>query len=256
MKLKLVLCTLAVIATLVTQAADRRTTATNTTSKVTTNKLGQLTTNQPPLVVTNKAPETVTVTNTEPKMPGVMYTNSLDMEFVKVSGYWAARYEVTQKEYQKVMGSNPSSFQGVKRPVDSVSWNDAVTFCKRLTEQELKEKQLPVGFSYKLPTEEEWESLVSDASLTDAVTSSRGPRAGTSAVGSMAANRLGLCDLRGNVMEFCLGDISKPFRVLRGGSWQDRIEVNLRMNFRNYCKPDERKNTFGFRCLLVQKPIR
>ncbi|MDB6064511.1 MAG: hypothetical protein JWR26_719 [Pedosphaera sp.] len=69
----------------------------------------------------------------------------------------------------------------------------------------------------------------------------------------MAPNGAGLYDVRGNVMEFCLGDTSKPYRVLRGGDWQDRIEINLRVEFRNYVKPDDGMNTFGFRCVLKQK---
>ncbi|MDB6121559.1 MAG: serine/threonine protein kinase [Pedosphaera sp.] len=247
MNLKLVLCTFAVIATLVAEAAN-----TNTTSKVTTNKLSLTATSQVPLAPTNTVEEVAT--NTAPQLPGATYTNTVEMEFVKVSPFWAGRYEVTQKEFQKVMGFNPSNFNGDKHPVDNVSWNDAMEFCKRLTKQELKEKKLPEGFSYRLPTEDEWEFLMADASLKDAVTGVSGPRSGTAIVGSLATNSIGLYDMRGNVMEFCLGDTSKAYRVLRGASWQDRIEINLRPIFRSYCRPDERKNTFGFRCLLVQKP--
>jgi formylglycine-generating enzyme required for sulfatase activity len=174
------------------------------------------------------------------------------MEFVKVgSGTWAGRYEVTQGEYQKVMGSNPSHFSGRRNPVDSVTYDDAVEFCQRLTEQELKDMKLPEGFSYTLPTEGQWEGLVADATRAQAVTSENGSRSGTSPVGSLAPNSLGLYDVRGNVMEFCLGS-AMPYRVLRGGSWQDWIDVNLRLSFRYYAQPDERKDTFGFRCLLVQ----
>ena len=54
-------------------------------------------------------------------------------------------------------------------------------------------------------------------------------------------------------MEFCSGDPDKPYRVLRGGSWADSIEINLRKEFRFYCTPDDRKNTFGFRCVLKSK---
>jgi formylglycine-generating enzyme required for sulfatase activity len=248
MKLKLVLCTFAVIGALTSSTAVPL--GTNTTSKIITNEFGKVITNQVTLVVTNQQPQTIT--NAAPEIPGDNYTNSVDMEFVKLSGHWAGRYEVTQKEYQKVMGINPSSFQGAKRPVDNVSWNDAMEFCKRLTKQELEEKKLHEGFGYRLPTEAEWESLVADASLKDAVTSTGVSRSGTAGVGSRAANNLGLYDVRGNVLEFCLGDTSKAFRVLRGGSWQDRIDVNLRPVFRNWCRPDERKNTFGFRCLLVE----
>jgi formylglycine-generating enzyme required for sulfatase activity len=185
-----------------------------------------------------------------PVVPGDHYTNSIGMELVKVGSFWAGKFEVTQKEFQQVTGSNPSAFGGENRPVENVSWNDAMNFCAKLTARELKAKDLPDGYFYTLPTESEWENLMAGASLADAVTSQNGPRGGTARVGSLGPNQLGLYDTRGNVMEFCLGDTGKPYRVLRGGSWQDRIEVNLRPEFRFYCKPDDRQNTFGFRCLL------
>jgi formylglycine-generating enzyme required for sulfatase activity len=255
MKLRFVFCTLVVIATVATQAADFRPALTNKVSKV-----SKVSTNTPPATATNQLVLTATnhldlvVTNDEPKTPGENFTNTVDMEFVRVSGFWAGRHEVTQKAFQKVMGSNPSATPGDDHPVDSVSWNDAMDFCQKLTEQEIADKKLPEGFSYRLPTESEWESLLADASLADAVTSTGGPRTGSSAVGSLAPNSLGLYDVRGNVLEFCLGDSSKAYRVLRGGSWQDNFEVNLRPIFRVYAPPGEAKNTYGFRCLLVVKP--
>ena len=193
-------------------------------------------------------------TNEPPQDPGDHYTNSVDMELVKVSGaFWAGKFEVTQKEYQKVMGANPSQYGGANRPVDSVCWDDAMEFCRKLTEQDLKEQKLPAGYRYTLPTESEWQTLVADADLKDAVTSQGTSRDGTAPVGSRGANSFGLYDMRGNVLEFCLGDSSLPYRVLRGGSWQDWIEINLRLEFRNYCRPDEKKNTFGFRCVLKKQ---
>jgi formylglycine-generating enzyme required for sulfatase activity len=152
------------------------------------------------------------------------------------------------------MGVNPSAFPDEKRPVENLSWNDAVEFCRKLTVKEIVETNLPAGFFYTLPSEAQWESLLSDASLADAVTSQTQPRGATAVVGSMGANNLGLYDIRGNVMEFTLGDDSKPYRILRGGSWQDRIEINLRPGFRDYCQPDEHKNTYGFRCVLMSAP--
>ncbi len=187
------------------------------------------------------------------KTPGDHFTNSVGMELIKTGGSWAGKFEVTQEQFQKVTGSNPSAFPGGTLPVDSVSWNDAMSFCQKLTEKDIKEKKLPDGYYYTLPTEGEWENYSSDASLDDSVTSKNSPRAGTAPAGSLGPNGLGLYDTRGNVMEFCLGDGDKPYRVLRGGSWADRIEVNLRKEFRFYCTPDDRKNTFGFRCLLKSK---
>jgi formylglycine-generating enzyme required for sulfatase activity len=185
-----------------------------------------------------------------PVIPGDHYTNTVDMELVKVGDYWAGVNLVTQKQYAKVMGSNPSAFSGDDRPVDSVSWNDAMSFCAKLTDDEIKDKKLPEGYYYTIPTESEWENLMAGADLKDSVTSQGTRRQGTAPVGSLAPNGLGLYDTRGNLMEFCLGDTSKPYRVLRGGSWADWIEVNLRPDFRYYAPPDEKKNVYGFRCLL------
>jgi formylglycine-generating enzyme required for sulfatase activity len=192
-------------------------------------------------------------TNEEAKPPGSDFTNSVGMELIKVGDFWAGKYEVTQKQYFKVAGINPSSFVGDDNPVDSISYGDAVAFCQKMTEQDIKEKKLPDGYYYTLPTEDEWETLTADAGLGDAITSQNGLRGGTSPVGSLAPNSLGLYDTRGNLMEFCLGSDDKPFRVLRGGSWSDRIEINLRKEFRFYCTPGDSKNTFGFRCLLKSK---
>lgn len=208
-------------------------------------------TNAPVIAVTNTPPPSPTNEVKEIKDPEDIYTNSVDMVLLKVGGFWAGKFPVTQAEFQKIMGYNPSAFSGGTRPVDSVSYDDATEFCRKMTENDLKEQFLPKGYYYTLPTEDEWQTLVGDAGLDSAVTSlGADSRSGTSPVGSLAANNLGLYDIRGNVSEFCLGDDSKPYRVLKGGSWQDFTEINLRPDFRWYAKPDERRSTFGFRVLL------
>jgi len=185
------------------------------------------------------------------KLPA--FTNSIGMVMVKISdALWGGKYEVTQREYQKVAGGNPSQFRGDNNPVDSVSWNDAMSFCAKLSETESKEEMLPEGLAYTLPTQAQWESFAAGASLKDAVTSSEASRSGTAAVGSLGANSLGLHDTRGNLWEWCLDPQDKPFRVARGGAWDTSFEVNLRPEFRWYGNgPDERKNAIGFRCVLV-----
>ena len=182
---------------------------------------------------------------------GGHFTNSIDMELVKVGDFWAGKFEVTQKEYQEIMGANPSTFGNPKNPVDSVNWNEAVEFCRKLTARDLKEHKLPEGYYYTLPTEAQWDAYAGDASLNDAVSSLNGRRGGPAPVGSLKPNSFGLYDTRGNVMEFCMTDPSQPFRILKGGSWNDFVEVNLRKEFRWSCRPDERQNTFGFRCVLL-----
>jgi formylglycine-generating enzyme required for sulfatase activity len=186
--------------------------------------------------------------------PGTIFTNSIDMQLVRLAtGYWVGKYEVTQEQYKQVMNANPSAFPGEGRPVDSVSWNEAVEFCKQLTELERKEESLPQGYRYALPTEGQWEAFVGNAGLETAVTSDKQRRSGTENVGNLPANEFALHDVRGNVMEWCEGDPTKPFRVLRGASWATNIEINLRTAFRHYARPDERQNTFGFRVVLVSE---
>jgi formylglycine-generating enzyme required for sulfatase activity len=183
------------------------------------------------------------------------FTNATGMVMVKISEtLWAGAYEVTQEEYQKIAGANPSKFQGARNPVDSVSWNDARNFCAGLDAAEQKEEMLPEGFGYTFPTEAQWESLLGGAQLKDAVTSEKSSRPGTSQVGSLGPNSLGLYDTRGNVWEFCLHPQDKQFRVLRGGAWNTSYEPNLRTEFRWFAGgPDERKENYGFRCLLAPK---
>src|SRR5579859_1278878 len=152
-----------------------------------------------------------------PEAPGKVFTNSVDMILLAMPGdFWAGEYLVTQKEYTKVMGSNPSAFVGDNNPVDSISYDDAIAFCQKLSAQDVDKKALPEGYTYTLPTEGEWEALSAGTELSSAVTSQDQSRGGTSPVGSLAANPLGLYDIRGNLMEFCLADSSKSYRVLRG----------------------------------------
>lgn len=237
----------AIVLTLAGSAA-----ADQATNSVATSTNAPSTATNAPTVSTNLTTATNTVV--EAKDPGDIFTNSVGMVLIKLpGGYWAGKYEVTQKEYQAVVGSNPSAFGGDDLPVNNLSWNDAVEFCDKLTSQDIATNALPKGYVYSLPTEDEWESMVADASLDNAVTSQNGPLTGPKPVGSMAPNSLGLYDMRGNVMEFCQGDTAKAYRVLRGGSWQDHLEPNLRTEFRFYCKPEDAQNTFGFRCVLKQK---
>lgn len=187
------------------------------------------------------------------KLPA--FTNSSGLVMVKISdALWAAKYEVTQEAYQKVAGGNPSQFRDGNKPVDSVSWNDAMSFCQKLTEAERKEDLLPDGFAYTLPTQAQWEGFAAGVDLKDAVTGSGANRSGTAPVGSLGPNGSGLYDVRGNVWEWCLDPQDKPFRVARGAAWDTFIEVNLRPEFRWYSNgPDDRKNSIGFRCVLAPK---
>ncbi len=154
-------------------------------------------------------------------------------EMPLTQGYWLGKYEVTQPQYEAVMGTNPSKFKGSNLPVERVSWDNAMEFCATLTEQEKAAGRLPEGYEYTLPTEVQWEyacragtttALNSGKNLTsekkcsnmDEVgwygynsgkydTNGRETRNGkTYPVGLKLPNAWGLYDMHGNVAEWCL----------------------------------------------------
>ena len=180
------------------------------------------------------------------------FTNNAGMVMVKISpSMWAGKYEVTQEVYQKIAGGNPSKTRGERNPVDSVSWNDAIAFCTKLNAAEKAEEMLPEGYTYALPTQAQWESLAGGATLKDAVTSEKSSRTGTAAAGSLGENSAGLCDMRGNVWEFC-ADANQQYRVLRGAAWNTSYEPQLRLEFKWFSNGvDDRQDNYGFRCVMV-----
>jgi formylglycine-generating enzyme required for sulfatase activity len=136
--------------------------------------------------------------------------------------------------------------------VDSVSWNDAMDFCTKLTSKE--KTQLPDGFSYSLPTQSQWDALVAGAALEDAVMRLNNANiSSTAVVGSLGANSLGLYDMRGNVWAWCLDSNNPAVRVLRGGAWDTADEPSSRIVFRWYysMQNDKPRNDFGFRVILA-----
>lgn len=157
-------------------------------------------------------------------------------------GFWMGKHEVTQKEYQAIMGTNPSRFKGEDRPVDNVSWNDAMSFASRLNAMEREAGRLPAGYQYRLPTEAEWEYAARAGSRTPfnfGSTASpeqgnfrgtyprdfRGhsapdPIVGTAPVGRYQPNNFGLYDMHGNVREWCLDWYQAR---LPGGSVRDPV---------------------------------
>jgi formylglycine-generating enzyme required for sulfatase activity len=178
-------------------------------------------------------------------------TNTVGVVLVKISaGVWAGKFETIQSAYQKIAHANPSAFPEANRPVDSVSWNDAMSFCAALTAKEQSAKELPAGYSYTLPTQDQWLMLMGDASLKDAVMKLNNGSSSTAPVGSLGANSLGLYDTRGNVMEWCLDSNDNSNRVLKGGAWDTWLDINARLEFRWYAAPGEAKNSYGFRVIL------
>ncbi|NJK91196.1 MAG: formylglycine-generating enzyme family protein [Blastochloris sp.] len=116
--------------------------------------------------------------------------------------------------------------------MESVSWNEAMEFCNKLTARLHRNPKMS-GWKFTLPTEKQWEYFVEDATLAQAVYG-RSDNSGTLPVGSRGANKLGVYDVRGNVWEWCRDwyDSSQQYKVLRGASWSDLIPENLAVSYR------------------------
>lgn len=180
----------------------------------------------------------------------------LEFNWIPELKCWVGRHEVTQAQYEAVMGTNPSQFKALSNPVDSVSWHDATGFCAKLTSSLHEDRTLSADLEIRLPWEKEWTVFVGDAKLTDAVHQRWDARKGFLGplpVGSLAANNYALYDVRGNVFEWCLDwfDSQQKERVLRGGSWLNNIDY-MAVEYRSHFPPDYRHNVSGFRVILTQ----
>jgi formylglycine-generating enzyme required for sulfatase activity len=210
--------------------------------------------------------------------------------------FWLGRTPVTREQWTAVMGTEPwkglhllhrtlgllgSTGDSDQQPATFVRWEDAVEYCRRLTERD------GGVWTYRLPTEAEWEWACRAGTLTaywfgselngnqancdgnyPYGTSQKGPyKKGTTAVGSYGANPFGLWDMHGNVWEWCadryqteLPGEENPkvtsggsYRVFRGGGWNDDA-VNCRSAYRYWNVPGYRFNDLGFRVLAVPSP--
>jgi formylglycine-generating enzyme required for sulfatase activity len=188
-------------------------------------------------------------------------------------GFYLGKHEVTQSQWEKVMGSNPSHFKGGDRPVEKVSWTDVTSFCNKLTASERTAGRLPAGMTYQLPTEAQWEyacraGTKTSFSFGDSLTSGQANISGgpgeTTAVGKYPGNSWGFHDMHGNVWEWCadrygiyptvaatdpVGPADGSDRVGRGGSWTDTA-LNARSAIRYRCGPANSYGTLGFRLSL------
>ena len=188
-------------------------------------------------------------------------------------GFYLGKHEVTQSQWEKVMGSNPSYFKGADRPVEKMSWPDVTSFCNKLTASERAAGRLPAGMTYQLPTEAQWEHACRAGTKTvyafgDSLTSGQaniagGPRE-TTDVGQYAANPWGFHDMHGNVWEWCadwygayptgaardpVGPAGGSSRVLRGGSWSHAASL-ARSAYRDGFCPAGSGIFLGFRLSL------
>ncbi|MBI5761961.1 MAG: formylglycine-generating enzyme family protein [Planctomycetes bacterium] len=189
--------------------------------------------------------------------------------------FYMGQCEVTQAQWYAIMGNNPSHFSGADLPVEMVSWEDCQQFCRKLSAK--------TGLRVRLPTEAEWEYACRAGSKDRFCFGAGGDMDSgldafawyrfnsdmqTHAVGGKRANAWGLCDMHGNVWEWCedvyLGDYTDtptdgsawtgngPGRVIRGGSF-GYYSPGCRCARRNGHKIDIRGDSLGFR-LVVEVP--
>ena len=175
------------------------------------------------------------------------YDSESPQHQVNVPSFFIGKYPLTQAQYQAIMGRNPVYFKGNNRPVEQVSWNNAVDFCQKLSQK--------TGKNYKLPSEAQWEyacragtttPFYFGESITPDLVNYKGEyayaaapkgkyRKQTTDVGTFPPNAFGLYDMHGNVWEWCEDHLQEnyinapingsalisrsEYRVLRGGSW-------------------------------------
>ncbi|MDB9499592.1 bifunctional serine/threonine-protein kinase/formylglycine-generating enzyme family protein [Nodularia spumigena] len=199
---------------------------------------------------------------------------------VRVPGFFMGKYAVTQAQYQAIMGTNPANFKGEKRPVETVSWDEAVEFCTKLGQR--------TGKTYRLPSEAEWEYACragtttpfyfGETITTDLVnyngnfpyaSAPKGEyRQQTTDVGNFPPNSFGLYDMHGNIWEWCqdiynssyqgapidgtpwLNGSDNNTKLLRGGSWIP-FARNCRSANRNRFARALRDIDVGFRVVAV-----
>ena len=187
---------------------------------------------------------------------------------VTLSSFSIGKYEVTQEEWEAVMGSNPSRYKGAKRPVECVSWDDCQEFIRKLNAL--------TGKRFRLPTEAEWEYAACGGNRSQGYKYAGGNSIGSVAwyegnsnnethpVGQKQSNEMGLHDMAGNVYEWCqdwhgsynsgsqtnpTGPFSGSYRVSRGGSWYNNAR-GCRVSNRDSYSPDSRYNSLGLRLAL------
>ncbi|OCR01274.1 hypothetical protein BCD67_25775 [Oscillatoriales cyanobacterium USR001] len=198
---------------------------------------------------------------------------------VNISPFFMSKYKVTQSQWEAVMGNNPSNFKGAQRPIENISWNDAVAFCQKLTQK--------TGKHYRLSSEAEWEyacragtktpfyfgetiapNLVNYDGNYPYGSAPKGlDRGQTTDVGIFPPNAFGLYDMHGNLWEWCSDGYhsnyngapndgsswktpTDNFRVQRGGCWKNDA-VYCRTAIRKWNFAGFHNSYIGFRLALA-----
>jgi formylglycine-generating enzyme required for sulfatase activity len=218
----------------------------------------------------------------------IVWTNSLGMKFRNIPdshsrmSVWETRvsdfasfvdakgYDATQRFFYYAgtswhMGTNYWRYPGFEQtgnhPVVGVSWNDAVAFCEWLTMTERGKGSISDHEAYRLPTEREWsiaaQGTINPMTMMDPANVhyvlNIDPFPFTSPVGSFSENPRGFYDMAGNAWEYCL-DLYKerqPYRVIRGGSWQNWHARYVGVQARGQSGTDVRITLYGFRVVLA-----
>ena len=211
--------------------------------------------------------------------------NEKPVHKVYLNSFYISKYEITQKEWVEIMGSNPSCYWGYDYPVENVNWYDVQKYIKKLNKK--------TGKKYRLPTEAEWEFAAKGGNLNqgyiyagsnylnavawyknnhidlDIVARNKSIYNNyintnkTNTVGTKEPNELGLYDMSGNVWEWCQdwysedyynnspsndpkGPEKGEYRVMRGGAWSE-IDKHCRSTYRGYGNPYGNISKVGFR---------
>ncbi len=194
---------------------------------------------------------------------------------VSVSDFYIDKYEVTQKEFESVMGINPSEFLGENLPVERVHWKQANDYCEKISKRLPTEAEWEIaakgGESYLYPWGNDMKSgkanLCDKNCILDTHTGQFNDEAiFTTPVGSYPPNGYNLYDMSGNVWEWVSDWYTENYyqvapskdpagphfgflKMIRGGSWINAPDF-LRSSFRNWSDPAAQTGYFGFRCAL------
>jgi formylglycine-generating enzyme required for sulfatase activity len=195
------------------------------------------------------------------------YNDERPSREIYLDTFYIDKFEVTQKEFKKIMKVNPSEFRGESLPVDRVNWYQARDYCNKSGK--------------RLPTEAEWEKSARFGSYSKYYWGEEADNSyawhwdnsgrKTHSVGEKKPNKLGLYDTAGNVWEWTADwydqnyyqkrssrNPKSPFngkhRVLRGGSFMDK-PGGLRVTRRNWDLPSSKFKNFGFRCAKNKNTI-